>query len=254
MIALCYHAVSQTWPAELSVTPENLSAQLEQLAKRGYRGVTFSEMALGEVEGNCVAVTFDDGYRSNFRLARPILERLEMPGTLYVPTDYVGGGPMSWAGIDHWLGSEHEGELVPVSWEEARELADAGWEIGSHTKSHPRLTEVSDQQLERELVDSRLTCERMLERPCRSIAYPYSDYDERVVAAAERAGYATGATVPERLLAPSPPCLAADRRLLPGHAAGLSLQDLGPLSRPAPPASGVRSPTPLGACSGGRAG
>jgi peptidoglycan/xylan/chitin deacetylase (PgdA/CDA1 family) len=198
VLVLCYHAVSPTWPAELSVTPEALSSQVEYLAKRGYRGVTFTEAVRGEASGRAVAITFDDGYASTLRLARPILDRFEMPGTVFVPTDYMGGGPMSWPGIDVWIGGEHERELVPMSWDEIGALADAGWEIGSHTKSHPRLAKVSDEQLERELVESRETCERMLGRPCMSIAYPYGNHDDRVIAATARAGYSAAATLPTR--------------------------------------------------------
>src|SRR2546423_8093566 len=135
----CYHAVSRDWPADLSVRPERLEAQLAYLARRGYRGVTFTEAALGEVRGKCVAITFDDGYLSTFRLARPILDRFGMVGTLFVPTDYIGGGPMVWRGIDHWKATRHGAELQPMTWDQVRELADAGWEIGSPTQSPPHL-------------------------------------------------------------------------------------------------------------------
>jgi peptidoglycan/xylan/chitin deacetylase (PgdA/CDA1 family) len=204
VLALCYHAVSPRWPADLSVTPHSFANQVEHLARHGYRGVTFTEAALGKVTGKCVAITFDDGYLSTIRLARPTLDRFGMVGTLFVPTDYIGGGPMIWPGVDRWMGSEHEAELMPMSWEDVRELADSGWEIGSHTKSHPHLPQISDQQLEEELVGSRLICEQVLERPCPSIAYPYGDHDGRVIAAAERAGYAAGATVPQQLQGQSP--------------------------------------------------
>jgi peptidoglycan/xylan/chitin deacetylase (PgdA/CDA1 family) len=204
VLILCYHAVSPIWPAELSLSPESLAEQLEYLAGRGYRGITFTEAVLGEVAGKAIAITFDDGYASTFRLARPILERFGMPGTVFVPTDYIGGGPMSWPGIDQWIGGDHEKELLPMSWDDARELADAGWEIGSHTKSHPRLTEIPDDQLAEELVESRRTCEERLDRPCQSIAYPYGDHDDRVVAATSRAGYSSAATLPSRTPVPAP--------------------------------------------------
>src|SRR6185503_195859 len=83
-------------------------------------------------------------------------------------------------------------------------LADGGWEIGSHTCSHPHLTEIHEAALEHELSASRLECERRLGRPCRTIAYPYGDYNERVAAAAGRAGYEAACTLPARLHAASP--------------------------------------------------
>ena len=90
---------------------------------------------------------------------------------------------MAWPGIDGWLGTEHEHELQPLSWDELRRLQDAGWEIGSHACSHPYLTRLGDDELERELGESRRRLETELGRPCRSLAYPYGDHDERVVRA-----------------------------------------------------------------------
>jgi peptidoglycan/xylan/chitin deacetylase (PgdA/CDA1 family) len=205
VLVLCYHAVSETWPADLSVTPAALARQLEMLTKRGYIGITFSAAALGETRSKrAVAVTFDDGYASTLRLAAPILKRFGIPGTLFVPTDYIGGGPMQWPGIEHWRGGEHDGELLPLSWDEVRELADAGWEVGSHTRSHPRLSQLGDEQLADELAGSRKVCEEMLDRPCRSIAYPYGDHDDRVVVATDAAGYLAAGTFPSSLTKPTP--------------------------------------------------
>jgi peptidoglycan/xylan/chitin deacetylase (PgdA/CDA1 family) len=80
------------------------------------------------------------------------------------------------------------------------ELAEAGWEIGSHTCTHPHLDRVSDDaQLRAELVESKATVEERLGRDCATLAYPYGEYDERVIAAAEAAGYAAAGTLPARL-------------------------------------------------------
>ena len=78
-------------------------------------------------------------------------------------------------------------------------LADAGWEIGSHTCSHPRLTSLGDDDLARELVDSRSLVSERLGRPCGTLAYRYGDHDERVVKAARAADYAAAGTLPGRL-------------------------------------------------------
>lgn len=195
-IVLCYHGISSEWDSALAVTPERLAAQLGHMAHQGYRGVTFEEAVLGTEPGRFVAVTFDDGYRSVFDLAPPILERFGMPGTVFLPTAYVDGErPMSWPEIDIWIGTPHEHELLPMSWEQARSLAQAGWEIGAHSVSHPHLTELGDERLAAELLDSRLHCERMMGTACRTFAYPYGDHDDRVAAAASAAGYTAACTL-----------------------------------------------------------
>jgi peptidoglycan/xylan/chitin deacetylase (PgdA/CDA1 family) len=84
-----------------------------------------------------------------------------------------------------------------LTWDELGELAQEGWEVGSHTCSHPHLTQLPDAELAAELERSRAACEDRLARPCKSIAYPYGDVDGRVVAAAGAAGYRYGATLPE---------------------------------------------------------
>jgi peptidoglycan/xylan/chitin deacetylase (PgdA/CDA1 family) len=74
-----------------------------------------------------------------------------------------------------------------------------GWEVGSHTCRHPRLTQLDDQALEQELVESRETCAEHLGRPCTSIAYPYGNVDQRVADASARLGYTAGAALSSNL-------------------------------------------------------
>ena len=116
-----------------------------------------------------------------------------MPATLYVPSDHVGSPRMAWPGLDRWVGGPHEHELAAMGSDGLKRLIDAGWEIGSHTVTHPKLTSIADEPLERELRESRERLEALLDRPCRSIAYPYGDVDQRVAEAAAAAGYDNGA-------------------------------------------------------------
>jgi peptidoglycan/xylan/chitin deacetylase (PgdA/CDA1 family) len=198
VIVLCYHAVSETWPAALSVRPERLEAQLAFLLRRGYRGVTFYD-AVTAPENRTLAVTFDDAFRSVIEQAFPILERAGIPGTVFVPTRFPDEGRrLGWPGVEHWAATPHAHELAGLSWEELGTLARAGWEIGSHTCTHPRLTQLDDATLDAELAESRAACERGTGTTCRSIAYPYGDVDDRVVGAARTAGYTAGAALPSR--------------------------------------------------------
>jgi peptidoglycan/xylan/chitin deacetylase (PgdA/CDA1 family) len=198
ILVLAYHAVSERWPADLSITPARLASQLAWLTARGYRGATLHQALSDPPAEKTVAVTFDDGFRSVATLALPILRRYGLPATVFVATDYVGTGePMRWPGIDRWFRTEHEAELLPMGWTELAMLADAGWEVGSHTRTHPHLTRVDDASLQDELRGSREDCERQLSLPCRTIAYPYGDHDPRVVAGARAAGYEAACTLPE---------------------------------------------------------
>jgi peptidoglycan/xylan/chitin deacetylase (PgdA/CDA1 family) len=198
-LTLCYHAVSEDWEADLSVTPGRLEAQLRALADRGYRSATFSEVAGGRTSGRAVAVTFDDAFTSVYELGLPVLTRLGMTATVFVPTDYPDSGrPMAWAGLDRWTGTPHEHELACMSWDQLRELGGRGWEVASHTCSHPALTRLDDGALEDELVRSREACAAEIGAPCRALAYPYGDQDERVTRAAARAGYSAAGALSGR--------------------------------------------------------
>jgi peptidoglycan/xylan/chitin deacetylase (PgdA/CDA1 family) len=206
LLVLCYHAVDPTWPAALSVTPAALEQQLAELTRRGYRGMRFSDALAEARSGRVVAITFDDGYRSVLELAKPLLDAHGYPGTLFVPSDWPDRQrPMHWPGIDGWLGTTHEDALRALDWRELAELAQAGWEIGSHTCSHPHLTDLDADRLSHELTSSKARIETELGRPCTALAYPYGDVDERVLDAVRGAGYAWAGTIPRVL--PSPTAL-----------------------------------------------
>jgi peptidoglycan/xylan/chitin deacetylase (PgdA/CDA1 family) len=193
-LVLGYHAVSETWPAALSVTPDQLRRQVEWLLERSYEGARFHDVATSRASGRVFAITFDDAYRSVLELAWPILSDLGVPATVFAVTDFAADGrPLAWPGIDHWQCGPHAHELRGLVWDELAGLTDGGWEVGSHTRTHPRLTQLDDDDLDRELRESRQACEDALGRPCRSLAYPYGDVDPRVIGAAARAGYTAAA-------------------------------------------------------------
>lgn len=153
-LVLCYHALSRSWEADLATTPERFERQLRLLLGRGYRAVCFSEAVQAPATDPVFAVTFDDAYRTVLELGLPILQSLGITATVFAPTDYIG--------------SER---LIPMSWPELGELAAAGWEVGSHTGSHPHLTKLDASALADELARSKAACEQHLPgSPCSSLA------------------------------------------------------------------------------------
>jgi peptidoglycan/xylan/chitin deacetylase (PgdA/CDA1 family) len=147
-----------------------------------------------------LTVTFDDAYRSIPELALPVLDALGVPATVFVPTGDSGKRPLrAWPELDRWVGSRWEDELRGATWDELGPLLAAGWEIGSHTRTHPHLTEVDDEALWTELAGSLEDCVEATGVPCRSIAYPFGEADARVAAAAKRAGYEAGALLTDAL-------------------------------------------------------
>jgi peptidoglycan/xylan/chitin deacetylase (PgdA/CDA1 family) len=193
-LVLALHAVSNSWPYLLAVSPEMLERQLKSLLLRRYRPATAAEAVGGR--GRLLHVTFDDGFRSTLN-ALPLLERLGIPSTVFVCPAWADRGRLSVPELDE-ESRKFPRELATLDWDQLRKLRDCGVEIGSHTLTHPHLRRLTDIELARELRESRERLESELERPCRFLSYPFGENDERVRAAARDAGYVGAFGLPEK--------------------------------------------------------
>jgi peptidoglycan/xylan/chitin deacetylase (PgdA/CDA1 family) len=185
-LVLCFHGISDEWEHSLAVRPALLERVLRALRRRGYRPVRAGDVLGGS--RSLLHVTFDDAY-TNVWGAVPVLERLAVPATVFACAGFADTGrPLDVPELAAEA-SAHPEHLATMDWDELRELAERGVEIGAHTVSHPHLPRLSDDELARELGDSRARCEEELRRPCRFLAYPYGEADSRVHTAAQRAGF-----------------------------------------------------------------
>lgn len=221
-VILCYHAISASWRTPLAISVERFATQLERFVEGGYVGLTVAEAERrrksNTLPPRTLVVTFDDAYASTAE-ARPVLRRLGLPATVFVVSDFLeSGGILSWPGIEQWSTTPHREELRPLAIDELRQLEREGWEIGSHTRRHPSLPDLDDEECLRELSQSRSILADHF-GSCSSIAYPYGRVDARVAALAARAGYAAGCyltyahTVDEPLRRPRVAVSGTDRRL-----------------------------------------
>ncbi len=183
---LCYHAVSDDWDHPLAVRPETLQRQVLAAVRWAWRPAGALDVVVRR--SRSLHVTFDDGYRSILRVL-PWLERLGVGPTVFVCTDYASDGRMLDLPPLDDLRAAHRHELATLRWDELRELADRGVEIGSHTRTHPNLRELSTSDLWEEVSASREEIEDQVGRRCSYFAYPYGQSDHRVQHAVERAGY-----------------------------------------------------------------
>ncbi len=117
-------------------------------------------------------VTFDDGHISNYLYAPALLEKHAQKAIFFLVAGRVGN------------------QEQVISWEQAREMAAQGHEMQSHTWSHRRLPGCSDADLEMELRQSREMIEDKLSASVDAISIPYGRWDQRVLEACARAGYA----------------------------------------------------------------
>ncbi|GHH92222.1 polysaccharide deacetylase family protein [Streptomyces capillispiralis] len=189
---LMYHAVSSD-PGEatraLSVTPEAFAEQMAVIADRGLTPVTTAELAAHWRSGRPlparpVLVTFDDGYEGVHRHALPVLARHGFPATVFVTTGWLRGPYDTGGGLDTML-----------DWDQVRELADGGVEIGGHSHSHPQLDQLDDGTLRSELILCKEIVSDQLGTVPASFAYPYGYSSRRVREAVRETGYAQALAV-----------------------------------------------------------
>ena len=236
-------------------TPRRDAGLLErQLAwlRRRFRIVRLEEVLdLGPDCGPCVALTFDDGLRSNVQVAYPILRKLGLPATFFVCPGLIDRAAWLWnhearqrlrhageaAEVVEWMKTlpsrlRHEVEarlrqVTPgfspsrsqraefdlATWDELRALDPRIVSIGSHTLTHPILPLSTPQEVEAEVAESRARIEAELQRRVDAFAYPNGDYDETVRDCVRR-HYRIAVAVEEQ-----PVTLPCDPYLLPRVAA-----------------------------------
>lgn len=164
------HSISR-----FNVTAADFEAQLALLQALGYHAVTIGEIAAAldgrfSLPERPVAITFDDGWREQYAVAFPLLQRYGMRATFFVISSYIGCPRF-------------------MTWEELAQLRDAGMEIASHGRRHLDLSRASDEDAWTEITRSKETIERQLGIPVASFAYPYGAYRKEIPAMLERAGY-----------------------------------------------------------------
>jgi len=175
---LTYHSVDGS--GSVISTPVDVFAnQMSLLAAAGYRGLTLTE-AWSQREAKTahaerpLAITFDDGFASVCREALPVLEALGFRATVFLVTGHIGGSSA-------WIGA---GEGIPsmplLSHAQITRLLEAGWELGGHSVTHPRLTALEDCELERELEQCSAGVQALSRQTAAWFAYPYGEFDRRV--------------------------------------------------------------------------
>jgi len=161
------------------------AAQLDALAAGGFTTIDLDdwlEIRSGRraAPARPVVLTFDDGYRSNYELAYPLLRARGLKAVIFVALEPDAHTRRQVAGIDGFLDASQLGEM-----------AGHGISIQSHSLTHRILTELDDDAIRRELGESRRRLEAIVARPVRHFCVPRAGGDERVRRLVREAGYAS---------------------------------------------------------------
>lgn len=168
--------------ASYYISPRRFHRLMNCLHLAGYKAATLSEWLHDEVPEKHVLITFDDAYDDLYCELLPLVIERQYKPVIYVVADRIGASNI-------WDQASGLCARNLLTLDQIREMQKYGVEFGSHSLTHPRLTEVTDAQLQCEVRDSKLKLEDLLGVEITSFAYPFGGVDRRVHSAVAAAGY-----------------------------------------------------------------
>ncbi len=183
---MMYHDILPEKEVFFDVTPEEFERHLQLIQQNGLTPISLDQLVHHLRTGlplpqKPILLTFDDGYVGHYDYVYPLLKQYGYPGLFSIYTYKVG----------------REHGRPGVDWEQVREMAaDPLVTIAAHSVNHPAdLRELADAELQLEIVQSRQVLEQELGIPIRYFTYPEGNYDARVAAAVQEAGYVAALTM-----------------------------------------------------------
>lgn len=222
VIVYGYHRfVAKVRRPDTEITPAAFEAQMKELKDRGITVIPMQDFLAWKrseksIPPRCAVLTFDDGWKSQYEAAWPILKKFNYPVTLFIYTEGVRGG--------HFGGGE------ALTWEQLAEMRDAGADIEAHSATHQDLRKPYDkvakkklsppeyeQWLQNEIVGSKNLLEQRLGIKVNCFAVPYGFYNEHVKQVCKAAGYEAVFTVYGQPLTYNTPPDSLGRYLIEGN-------------------------------------
>ena len=179
---LCYHNMGAQTRGRLLMSASAFEEQMRYLKREGYHVITLKQFldftALRQqLPRKTVVLTFDDGWKSFKEFAYPILKELGFPATLFIYTDFIGA-------------------RIALTWPELKELAQEGFDIEAHSKTHEDMRkkpteseEDYNRRMQVELVNPLAVFQQRVGQTPKILAYPYGSHDDGVVKRTRDAGY-----------------------------------------------------------------
>ncbi len=186
---LMYHYISEPPPDAdsirrgLSVTPAQFEEHLRYLKENGYRTISLYQLLLHLTHGEPlpekpIILTFDDGYRDNFENAFPLLQEYGFKATFFLITNFID-----------------EGRPLYMTWDQVKTMAQAGHEIGAHSRDHPDLRGKDIDFLVWQILGAKEAIQNGAGITPRFFSYPSGKYDENTIAVLKSAHYWGAVTI-----------------------------------------------------------
>ena len=180
---LTYHNFTTEEGSSYKINIVEFKKQMGYLAAHNYSVISLSELLTGVKTGQLppkpIAITIDDGFKSTYTLAYPVLKKYNLPATLFLYTNFI------------------EKNSYSLTWEEIIEMTKNNIEIGSHTLSHCNLLKYKKNEnyetylarVKKEIFLSKEILESKIERKTKFFAYPYGAYSSIIKDLVMQAGY-----------------------------------------------------------------
>ncbi|OGP58927.1 MAG: hypothetical protein A2V65_01475 [Deltaproteobacteria bacterium RBG_13_49_15] len=187
---LSYHNFSESKASKMNITAANFEAQMKLIREKGYHVITMDRLFeflqfKTQIPNKSVVITIDDGWRTAYEIAFPILKKYGYPATLFLYTDLITGGKKT------------------LSWDLIREMSQNGIDMQGHTKTHRNLSLQGEKEafkeyyesIANEIAESTRVIKEQLNKEVKYLAYPYGDSNRLVVALLRKNGYIGAFTV-----------------------------------------------------------
>lgn len=180
-VILMYHSVGKEIKtldgseSKLNVSPRAFAKQMKFLYEHDYKVISLVEFIerikrRERIPPKTIAITFDDGLRNNFFYAYPALKRYSFPATIFVATDFIGGGKF-------------------LTWDDINVMQEFGVLAESHTMSHPWLPDLDEVNIRKEFAGSKRIIEKMTGHEVKTLSYPLGAFNGRIEKIAKETGY-----------------------------------------------------------------
>lgn len=185
---LNYHAFGGGRRGSRFVIPvRRFARQMGLLRWMGYRVIGLEEFLRYRREHRgpprrSVVITIDDAYTDTLSHACPVLRRYGHCATVFVVSDRAGQ-------VNTWSSLEDLKGRPLLNWIEMAQMAQDGFEFGAHTRTHPRLPDLSEEQVRWEIVGGSADLESRLQAPVRTFAYPFGERDAKSEQVVEETGF-----------------------------------------------------------------
>ena len=164
---------------------DTFKKHMQYLKQSGYIPITFEQLAeiswRNRFDKKYIIITFDDGYKDNYELAFPILKEFGFRATIFL---------MARSEYNEWDVKEHNDKRFPLMDRKMiLEMQEYGIEFGAHTFNHPKLDQLTETEIENQVMQCKSVLEEKIGKSILTFAYPYGILTDYAKAMAKKAGY-----------------------------------------------------------------